>query len=182
MKIYVLRLGHRSARDKRITTHVGLIARALGADGIIISGDRDDKVVKSLKKVVELWGGAFEIQYVEDWYGLIKRFKKNGWELIHLTVYGLPIQDIMDSIRSSDRDKLIVVGAGKVPKVVYELADWNVAVSSQPHSECGSLAVFLDRFFQGRELTKEFEGWKLKVIPQARGKKVIKADLARKEV
>ncbi|MEM3105097.1 MAG: tRNA (cytidine(56)-2'-O)-methyltransferase, partial [Candidatus Bathyarchaeia archaeon] len=106
MKIYVLRLGHRFARDKRITTHVGLIARALGADGIIISGDRDDKLVKSLEKVVELWGGPFEIQYVEDWYNLLKSFKKDGWELIHLTVYGLPIQNAIDSIRSSDRNKL----------------------------------------------------------------------------
>ncbi len=172
----MLRLGHRPARDRRITTHVGLIARALGADGIIISGDRDDNVIKSLEKVVELWGGPFEIQYVEDWYSLIKRFKENGWELIHLTVYGLPIQDVIDSIRSSSKDKLIIVGASKVPRVVYELSDWNVAVSSQPHSECGSLAVFLDRFFQGKELSKEFKGWKLKVIPQTRGKKVVRAE------
>ncbi|MDH5420053.1 MAG: tRNA (cytidine(56)-2'-O)-methyltransferase, partial [Candidatus Bathyarchaeota archaeon] len=35
--------------------------------------------------------------------------------------------------------------------------------------------VFLDRFFEGRELSKEFEGAKIKIIPQVRGKKVVKA-------
>ena len=176
MKVYVLRIGHRVSRDKRITTHVGLIARALGADGIILSGERDESVVKSLRKVVELWGGPFEISYVDDWLGFMRRVKREGWEIIHLTVYGLPIQDVIEEIRGSGRDKLIVVGASKVPGVVYQIADWNVAVSSQPHSECGSLAVFLDRLFQGKELEKEFKNWKLKVIPQARGKKVIKAE------
>ena len=35
--ITVLRLGHRKGRDKRITTHVGLVARAFGADELLIS-------------------------------------------------------------------------------------------------------------------------------------------------
>lgn len=176
MKVYVLRLGHRVSRDKRITTHVGLIARALGADGIILSGERDEDVVRSLRRVVEFWGGPFEVSYVEDWLGFMKRVKKEGWRIVHLTVYGLPIQDVIDEIRKSEGDKLVVVGASKVPGIVYQIADWNVAVSSQPHSECGSLAVFLDRFFQGKELEKEFKNWRLKVVPQARGKKVVKAD------
>lgn len=174
MKVYVLRLGHRVSRDKRITTHVGLIARALGADGIILSGERDSRVVRSLRKVVETWGEPFDVSYVKDWLSLIRRFKAEGWEIVHLTVYGLPVQEVIDLIRSSGKDKLVIVGAEKVPAVVYKLADWNVAVSSQPHSECGSLAVFLDRLFQGKELTKEFKGWRLKVIPQARGKKIIR--------
>ncbi|MCG7848715.1 MAG: tRNA (cytidine(56)-2'-O)-methyltransferase, partial [ANME-2 cluster archaeon] len=33
MNIVVLRLGHRPERDQRVTTHVGLTARALGASG-----------------------------------------------------------------------------------------------------------------------------------------------------
>ncbi|HEX69064.1 MAG TPA: tRNA (cytidine(56)-2'-O)-methyltransferase, partial [Candidatus Bathyarchaeota archaeon] len=51
---------------------------------------------------------------------------------------------------------------------------FNVAIGNQPHSECSSLAVFLDRLFEGKELEKEFENAKLKIIPQARGKKVVK--------
>ena len=34
--IIVLRIGHRIGRDKRITTHVALVARAFGANEIII--------------------------------------------------------------------------------------------------------------------------------------------------
>ena len=33
MEIVVLRLGHRPERDQRVTTHVGLLSRALGARG-----------------------------------------------------------------------------------------------------------------------------------------------------
>ncbi|NIS35916.1 MAG: tRNA (cytidine(56)-2'-O)-methyltransferase, partial [Actinobacteria bacterium] len=38
---------------------------------------------------------------------------------------------------------LVVVGAAKVSFDVYEAADWNVAVTNQPHSEVAALAVFL---------------------------------------
>mgnify|MGYP000624387395 CR=1 FL=1 len=36
--VTVLRLGHRPGRDERMTTHVGLTARALGADRVILTG------------------------------------------------------------------------------------------------------------------------------------------------
>ena len=41
--IEVLRIGHRPGRDKRVTTHVALVARAFGAGGIYIPGG-DDKL------------------------------------------------------------------------------------------------------------------------------------------
>ncbi|MEM3019534.1 MAG: tRNA (cytidine(56)-2'-O)-methyltransferase, partial [Candidatus Bathyarchaeia archaeon] len=47
MTVTVLRLGHRVGRDVRITTHVGLIARALGADGVVMSGQRDERVLET---------------------------------------------------------------------------------------------------------------------------------------
>jgi tRNA (cytidine56-2'-O)-methyltransferase len=68
----------------------------------------------------------------------------------------------------------VVVGAGKVPGELFGLADVNVAVGNQPHSEIAALAVFLDRLFEGRELKREFPGWKLKVLPSIRGKKVLR--------
>ena len=37
-RVTVLRLGHRRERDKRITSHLGLTARAFGADQIVLSG------------------------------------------------------------------------------------------------------------------------------------------------
>ena len=38
--IVVLRLGHRPERDARVTTHVGLTARALGASGMLLILER----------------------------------------------------------------------------------------------------------------------------------------------
>ena len=37
---------------------------------------------------------------------------------------------------------MIVVGAEKVPREIYELADYNVAVGSQPHSEVSAWAYY----------------------------------------
>ena len=71
---------------------------------------------------------------------------------------------------------MVIVGSQKVPGEFFseKVSDFNVAIGNQPHSECSSLAVFLDRLFEGKELEKEFENAKLKIIPQARGKKVVK--------
>jgi len=169
-----LRLGHRIYRDRRVTAHVGLAARAFGADGIIISGDMDQTVLDSLSEVVEVWGGPFTIRYEKDWRRIIEDYRRSGWRIIHLTMYGLPLLDVIDRIRVDPSDKLVIVGSEKVPGIVYRLADWNVSVTSQPHSEVSALAVFLDRLFDGREFYREFTSAKLKVIPQERGKKVLK--------
>ena len=57
--VIVLRLGHRKIRDQRLTTHVCLVARAFGADGIIIDGEEDRRLIESVQKVVQKWGGVF---------------------------------------------------------------------------------------------------------------------------
>ena len=43
--VHVLRLGHRRERDKRITSHLGLTARAFGADNFVLSGEEDPNVL-----------------------------------------------------------------------------------------------------------------------------------------
>lgn len=63
MKLIVFRIGHRISRDHRISTHCGLVARALGADGIVYSGDPDDSAVASVTRVSEQWGGNFEVAF-----------------------------------------------------------------------------------------------------------------------
>jgi tRNA (cytidine56-2'-O)-methyltransferase len=45
-----------------------------------------------------------------------------------------------------------------------------VAVGNQPHSECSSLAIFLDRYFEGEELAKSFQKAKIEIVPKERGK------------
>ena len=60
-RIVLLRLGHRPERDKRITTHVGLTARLLGAEGMLLASD-DPGIVQTLEDVVKRWGGNFYIK------------------------------------------------------------------------------------------------------------------------
>jgi tRNA (cytidine56-2'-O)-methyltransferase len=75
---------------------------------------------------------------------------------------------------------LVIVGSQKVPKEFYspDVSDFNVAVGSQPHSEISSLAVFLDRFYEGKELAHEFEGARMRIMPQKNGKKVVKLGIS----
>ncbi|MEM2250494.1 MAG: tRNA (cytidine(56)-2'-O)-methyltransferase [Candidatus Hadarchaeales archaeon] len=169
--IVVLRLGHRPERDKRVTTHVGLVARAFGADGIIIADIRDEEVEKSITEVVERWGGNFFVKSGVPWKKEIEEWKKKKGKIVHLTMYGVPVSSVIKELRQ--QDLMIVVGAAKVPAEVFELADYNVAIGNQPHSEVAALAVFLDRLFEGRELERDFPNWKLKIIPSERGKHLI---------
>jgi len=180
-RVYVLRLGHRIARDKRISTHVGLVARAFGASGIIYSGEKDPGVVESIEGVIRRWGGdGFEVSYTRSWREAIERWRSSGGCVVHLTMYGLPIRSVEDLIRRY-RDILVIVGAEKVPREVYELADYNVSIGSQPHSEVAALAIFLDRLFRGKELDLAFMDAKIRIIPTPRGKRVAKLDGFREE-
>jgi len=155
----------------RMTTHVGLTARALGARGMILSGERDDRILSSLKRVVDNWGGEFKLAYERNWQRCVEGFR--GLK-VHLTMYGLPIKDVIAEIRSraAREDLLVVVGSEKVPGKVYGLVDYNVSIGNQPHSEVASLAIFLDRLFEGRELDAEFAGAMRRIVPLARGKRV----------
>ena len=165
--ITVLRLGHRPERDRRVTTHVALVARAFGADAILI-GERDESIEATVRDVVRRFGGDFRIRTGVPWKSALRDFQ--GFR-VHLTMYGMPIDDVIHEI-PKDRDLMIVVGAEKVPREVYDLVDLNVAIGNQPHSEVAALAMFLDRYFQGVELKREFHG-RYRVVPQRRGKRVV---------
>jgi tRNA (cytidine56-2'-O)-methyltransferase len=92
-------------------------------------------------------------------------------------MYGSNLPDVIGEIRGCE-NILVAVGAEKVPAEMYDLADWNVAVGNQPHSEVAALAVFLDRLFMGRELEEEFEGG-LKIVPSPHGKQVLYPEYSR---
>lgn len=169
-KVVVLRIGHRPGRDRRISTHAGLVARAFGADGIIFSNYEAKKVGDSLKRVNEKWGGSFFVDGGEPWREVIDDWHSSGGAVVHLTMYGLPVGEEVTKL--GDEDLLIVIGAEKVPSEIYELADFNVSVGNQPHSEIAALAVFLDRLFEGGELKRDFPGAKRKIAPSDSGKKV----------
>lgn len=173
MKIKVLRLSHRIERDKRLSTHVALAARAFGCSEIVYSGEKDSKLENSINNVVKNWGGNFKIKYVKNWRKFLKEQK---FLKIHLTMYGINLPDIINEIRQISKLKglLVVVGSQKVEVEVYELSDYNLAVGNSPHSEVSSLAIFLHELFKGKELNKKFKNAKLRIIPQKRGKNVIK--------
>ncbi len=172
MTITVLRLGHRIVRDKRITTHVCLVARALGADKIILSGQKDQNILDSINRVNINWGGSFKIEYKKRWKDTINEYKKKGFCLIHLTMYGEKIQDKINKIQKND-NLLVIVGGEKVPIEVYKESDYNIGITNQPHSEVAALAIFLDKYFNSKELDLEFKGAKLKIKPNKLGKEFI---------
>ncbi len=171
-KIYVLRYGHRPERDKRITTHVALVARAFGAHGFILADIIDQKIAQTIRKVQERWGGNLYFEMGVNTRRYINEWKKRGGKIIHLTMYGLHIDDVIEEIRKIKEDILIIIGAEKVPRYFYEVADYNVAIGNQPHSEVAALAVFLDRYYQGKELHLTFPNAKIIIEPSPKGKKV----------
>ena len=176
-KIVVLRWGHRPQRDARLTTHVALTARALGASGFLLSDIVDKKIEETVEKVTRNWGGNFFFEMETSWKSAVRDWKAKGGIVVHLTVYGKNIQtsSVLDRIKQSKKDVLVIVGSQKVPKDFFskEVSDFNVSIGNQPHSECAALGVFLDRFFEGKELAKGFKKAKIKVVPQQRGKRTI---------
>ncbi len=177
-RVFVLRWGHRE-RDKRLTSHVALAARALGASGFILADVLDEKVKASVEKVKKNWGNSFKFEMGAPWRQVVKEWRTKNGIVVHLTAYGENIKtsDVLKRIKAAGKDLLVIVGSRKVPSDFFTetVSDFNVAVGNQPHSECSSLAVFLDRFFEGKELYMEFEGAKTKIIPQVRGKKISRA-------
>ncbi|MEM3244774.1 MAG: tRNA methyltransferase, partial [Metallosphaera sp.] len=100
--VYVLRLGHRPLRDKRVTTHVALVARAFGARGIYIEGD-DLKVVDKIRSTIGKWGGNyFTIDITSEPKKIVSEWKKDGGKVVHLTMYGINVPEIIDNIRQLD--------------------------------------------------------------------------------
>jgi len=161
--INILRLDHRIVRDKRITTHVSLVARAFGANKIFITGDHDHSIENSVRNIVQEWGGDFQIEFTKNWKTIINNHKKNKFKIVHLTMYGEQIQDCITELKTHE-DILIVVGGAKVPPDIYAMVDYNVSVTTQPHSEVAALGLILHMLFESKELHLDFKG-KKKIEP-----------------
>jgi len=169
MEINILRIGQRLVRDDRVTTHVALVARAFGASKIYMD-EVDPNIKYTIKKINETWGGKFEVEFFSNWKDIIKQ-NKQEYKIVHLTMYGENINEISATIQKQKKI-LVVVGAEKVPREIYEKSDFNVSVGTQPHSEISALAVFLDRIQQGKQFEKNFGDSKRKIIPAKNGKNV----------
>ncbi|HMD78379.1 MAG TPA: tRNA (cytidine(56)-2'-O)-methyltransferase [Nitrososphaerales archaeon] len=169
--ITVLRIGQRFVRDDRTLTHLCLVSRALGAESIFLE-DAENDVIKTVDEVNKTWGGDFRVALGVPWRKVVRDSKKEGRTVVHLTMYGLPIQEVAEKLRSLDRI-LLVVGGPKVPGEMYREADYNVAVTSQPHSEVAALAVALHEIQSGEELKRAFQKSRLRILPSPRGKRVV---------
>lgn len=167
--ITVLRLGHRPGRDRRMTTHIALVARALGARSVVIS-EKDPRLEKAVKEVTQKFGGDFSVRTEVKWKNFVRK-----WEgpVVHLTMYGEPLEKVIGGIPKES--VLVIVGAEKVPPEAYKLSDFNVSVTNQPHSEVAALAIFLDRLTDSAWTGRDFKG-RMRVIPIGTGKIVIDSD------
>jgi tRNA (cytidine56-2'-O)-methyltransferase len=170
--IEVVRIGQRVVRDDRVTTHVALVSRAFGAKKIFMT-EVNPEIKDTLEKINTTWGGNFEVEFVEKWKPVIKKKKDENYKIVHLSMYGEKIGDVQEKIGNEENLLIvIVVGAEKVPREIYELADYNVGVGSQPHSEISALAILLDRIQKGAQFDNVFSNAKRKIIPTKTGKNV----------
>ena len=169
--IAVLRLGQRFVRDERTLTHLCLVSRALGAESIYLE-DAEKDIIATVDEVNRTWGGDFRVTLGKPWRGVLRDAKKEGRCVVHLTMYGMPLQDVLAQLRSREKI-LLVVGGPKVPGKMYHEADFNVAVTSQPHSEVAALAIALHEIQGGEELKRAFQKSRLRILPSPRGKRVV---------
>ena len=170
--VTVVRLGHRQQRDKRITSHLGLTARAMGATHFVLCGDEDQGVLDTLFDVTENFGGEFSSEHHPKALGYLRHFAKQGGRIVHLTMYGEPHDSVTQDI-PTDAPIAVVVGGVKVPGEIYKLADYNVSVGNQPHSEVAALALFMSELMGGVAGPEQFTGARLEVQPHPSGKVVI---------
>ncbi|MHA2226056.1 MAG: tRNA (cytidine(56)-2'-O)-methyltransferase [Candidatus Hodarchaeales archaeon] len=175
--VTILRIGHRINRDKRISTHLALVARAFGAEQLIIAGDHDEKLLETMSKIVLEWGGDFKLQMISynGWNAVLNQWKEKKKKIIHLTMYGENLitfekTEEYRKIKNQSKNLMIVLGGEKVPGKVFKYADWNIAINNQPHSEVSSLAVFLDHFISNA-LEISFDNPKKRILPSLRGLK-----------
>src|SRR6056297_2566147 len=96
-EVAVLRYGHRPGRDDRMTTHVGLTARALGADRVVFPGNAGQSA-ETVEDITGRFGGPFAVEmtdaldaFIRDWEGVV----------VHLTMYGERVQDVEDDVRAA---------------------------------------------------------------------------------
>jgi tRNA (cytidine56-2'-O)-methyltransferase len=171
MRIEVLRIGQRLVRDDRVTTHVALVSRAFGASKILMY-DVNPEIKDTISKINKMWGSEFGVEVIKSWKEIIRSKKASSYKIIHLTMYGENINTIQTVLRKEDK-VLIVVGAEKVPREVYDMSDYNVAIGNQPHSEIAALAILLDRILQGKQFQKKHANAQREIIPTKKGKRVM---------
>lgn len=170
--IHVVRLGYRLGRDPRITTHLGLVSRAWGAQYFHVFGDEDSKLFSTIQQVNQRFGGLMECHHQKGLMRWMKNFQdpnQTNGVIVHLTMYGQNYKEVVSEIESN-RPIAIIVGGAKVPGEVFKISDFNASVGTQPHSEVAALALFLDQLNTSRNSVPMFVNPELIIEPSADGK------------
>lgn len=89
--VIILRLGYRLGRDPRITTHLALVARVLGANRFLFSGDEDERLPENIASVNQRFGGDMVVEHIKSPMAWLRKFVKEGVDgnppgiAVHLT-------------------------------------------------------------------------------------------------
>jgi len=155
--ITVLVLGKSSYENLK---DVALASRAFGANSIIFTTNYNSKLVRYFKTINSKWGGNFEVRFEKDWRAEISR--KKNYEKVYLTMDGVPINKIIYRIKTY-KNILLIASFQNAQRSVKEAVDFNVSITTQPHSTVSSVAVFMHMFYSGRELAIRFKNAKHKI-------------------
>jgi tRNA (cytidine56-2'-O)-methyltransferase len=132
------------------------------------------QAAQTARDITDRFGGPFTVEQTDSAQAVVR-----DWDgtVVHLTMYGEPVEDVETACRAAldAGPLLVVVGAQKVPYELYDEAEYNIGVTNQPHSEVAALGVFLDRLFDGDSLDQSWTDADQRVVPTETGKRVVDA-------
>jgi tRNA (cytidine56-2'-O)-methyltransferase len=148
-----------------------LVARAFGASGITFSSRRDPRLSRFVQLNNSKWGGSFSVDFDSNYVKALD--PESSYKKVYLTMYGMPLQDVIGTLRTY-KNLLLIVTDKEAVAPVYTRSDFNVSVTGQPHTSASAVAVFLHEFYSGRELAMHFGNARYKILPSEQGMHVEK--------
>lgn len=155
-----------------------LVARAFGAAGVTFSSRKDQRLIKYMQQTNNKWGGSFAVDFESNYMKMLGQ--ESSYKKVYLTRYGVPLQDIIGTLRTY-KNLLLIVTEKETFDPAYARSDFNVSITDQPHSSTSAIAVFLHEFYSGRELAMHFENARYKVVPSEQGAHVEKVNRNKSE-
>jgi tRNA (cytidine56-2'-O)-methyltransferase len=144
-------------------------ARAFGASEIIFVAKPDPHLKRSISMLNAKWGGTFLVSFSHNYKEVVKA--KQSYKIVYLTRFGTPINKVIYSIKTYKNLLVVITTKESLPEIL-KIADFDVSVTTQPHSGSSALAVLLHLFYEGRELAMHFENAKYKIVPGEHGTKM----------
>ena len=101
---------------------------------IYMTGVSNGSINDTVSSVSKRWGGRFKVEIIQDWKSLAKLGKRKVAKWLTLQCMA---SILMISLKGCAKKTslLVIIGAEKVPQEAHDLADYNIAIGNQPHSE-----------------------------------------------